>query len=1221
MSFTILVTSQISCITSYGGNNLLDNPNQVRWKFSPEMEVPHIAWAKPLAGKPINASIIAPWYTYRDVVELCQRLSINVNPLMTDGFNQIPMTQQYDCAYPDLGEKPEVWLSLFQKRLQKPADVLVIGKIPWTAFLVNVPGGGWESGRWDSFTVDLRSRIVDKIKAGCGLFYINPYLEEGKNGEKYLYLPTGKLPPLEKGKEWKVPAVGEKIVLKKVDASDEVMRGLTGLKLPELEQKKLTDIVYTGTLGKGRILVVDYSYRFESPRAWPEKEYRKRTYLPDGGFTSAVHHSLVGVSNASKMPCSFEYLMSFTARGILWCAKREPCRIKKIEADMKQGINITVAEQESAGEKLSVELWDASRVIGQLIKKWDNAQSSLTLPELKGGTYFVNVWLKNKKGEIQDWGSVRLYVPFARIPEKLLAAIETREIAPKLDTPIIGEIKIVDKWKSGDILRLSAIDNYGRCLWKYEWNHPSANVPFRITLDPGRSVAVVLKAERLRDGKSLENIEKTICFSSMELDGDFAFILWATAVNYEDRTCRQNMDFCRRLGVDSMLHIPSALRELCLRSNMRLVHYVDRVVWGASADPRNVEFWRQLFRRSAKELAPYAPLAFTFGDETSGAPPSYNIPAPYADQDFHFFLRWMYDKERGNLNLNVLNKTWGTSFKTVDEIKVLPLTELKKQNSLAQWLCEAKWAEWRFQRLLRESMEAAWHEVPMAYYGDEGVGNIAEGWHDYYLLFKDMTICQLYDSTSASGPLFIKSFAPQKSLRGMWTGNYCYYLGSVDEEWMRSRPWRSLFYGMNSEWWWMLSLSVRPDKKPIPAFKQYAEEIAKIKSGPATLLLKAAQPTKPQVGVLYSPNTVHLSEFKCKDNRAHQSALAITCQGLTRTGYAVKVLHQSQLEDSKELDMGYKALILPAILVLSEKQIKTIHEFVKQGGLLIADQIPAQYFNNFGVPYKKDPFRSVFIKGSKENEYALGKGKAILLKESFSLNLLERYKNVLGQTYSEKQNKPLPQIFREWIEEATKCIPPVRISLLDGKPLADAEINTFENGSALYVGIDRNGRYWEGELCRWLKWDWYNEEVEVKLNFSSRSYVYDITHGEYIGQGPEVKVRLTSSPRLFAALPAKIDKVEVFGLQKQHAPGDVIHLNAKVIAVPKPEYSHVLHVSVKNSKGETLPYFEKNIITFNGAGKIDLSLAIDEQPEKYQLVIRDVASGQSFNSHFEIIKK
>ena len=34
-----------------GGANYVENPNQVLWKFSEEMDVPHIAWAKPLAGR------------------------------------------------------------------------------------------------------------------------------------------------------------------------------------------------------------------------------------------------------------------------------------------------------------------------------------------------------------------------------------------------------------------------------------------------------------------------------------------------------------------------------------------------------------------------------------------------------------------------------------------------------------------------------------------------------------------------------------------------------------------------------------------------------------------------------------------------------------------------------------------------------------------------------------------------------------------------------------------------------------------------------------------------------------------------------------------------------------------------------------------------------------------------------------------------------------------
>ncbi len=126
----------------YGASdNFRGNPNQVRWKFSQEMDTPHIAWAKPLPGAPVNATIIAPALAYRDVAELCQRLSVHVTPVMTESYQQIPMLSQYDAAYPDLGDTPDIGMALVQERLQQPADVMVIGKISWSAFRVTVPAG------------------------------------------------------------------------------------------------------------------------------------------------------------------------------------------------------------------------------------------------------------------------------------------------------------------------------------------------------------------------------------------------------------------------------------------------------------------------------------------------------------------------------------------------------------------------------------------------------------------------------------------------------------------------------------------------------------------------------------------------------------------------------------------------------------------------------------------------------------------------------------------------------------------------------------------------------------------------------------------------------------------------------------------------------------------------------------------------------------------------
>ena len=51
-------------------------------RFSMEFETPHIKWAKPFAGGEIKALILDPQWTYREAVELAQRLDVNMIPWM-----------------------------------------------------------------------------------------------------------------------------------------------------------------------------------------------------------------------------------------------------------------------------------------------------------------------------------------------------------------------------------------------------------------------------------------------------------------------------------------------------------------------------------------------------------------------------------------------------------------------------------------------------------------------------------------------------------------------------------------------------------------------------------------------------------------------------------------------------------------------------------------------------------------------------------------------------------------------------------------------------------------------------------------------------------------------------------------------------------------------------------------------------------------------------------
>ena len=1198
-------------------NNFLENPNQPLWQFSPAMDVPHIAWAKPYAGGPLRATVIGPRLDYRDTAELCQRLSLEVVPIITNSYAQITSPDHFDY-YPNLGVTDSAqWLEMIREQLRKPADVLIIGKVLWTAF-----------------PPDIRATMVAKVRGGCGLLYINPALDTDAAGSPALKLLLGDV-----GKDGKASSAGVTVALQHMAPGHSAARNLTGLALPQLEGKDWPEIVYTGSLGQGRVLAVDYAYRIENGNN-NEAACRALTHGgggPYSGGSATVFHHLVGASHAQSLPCAYEYLMGFLAKSALWCGKREPAvRLDDMALEGGKTLQVRIkGGPVAAGIHINMELRDGLGATGAIVQQWDHEAATIPLPALRGGTYFVNAWLRDANGNVLDWGSLRLEIPEPP-GQKFLHDITCAESTPRIGQPIRGEVNVGAEWPAGDMLRLSVMDNFGRCLWQHEIPAAAQRViPYSALCSPGRSVAVTVVAERLHSGAVAERIDKLVCFSGVGLDGDFVSIVWSN-LPYDDRVTRQDLSTFRAHQVDAMMYVSPSMHEACLRENFRLV---GQTMWLTGeqvhcfSDPAALKMWGDEARKVASQYQRFSPLALTYGDEVcyersaDGKGVASDLKQPYSNDAFREFLGSLYNPKGGPLNLARLNAAWGTNFKDAGEIKVRPLDELKKTDSRAQWMCEALLVDWLYQRMQRQLAAITRETLPDTYCGDEGTHSLYSGnGHDYYRLFQDpgLGLAQLYDTWAS--PFFEMSFAQAHSLRGMWTGNYGYYLGEVDDEWMRLFPWRSLFYGMNSAWWWEASLALTNTGKPIPCFAAYAAEIAQIKRGPATLLLQVAKRSPTQVGVVFSPNTINAYTFEHQASGPHPYALATACQGLIRAGYSFKLLHQLQLDDGKELAAGYKALVLPAVIALSDAQLQTIREFVRQGGTLIADQAPDPYFNELGIARQVDPFRSVFSQGANVGEYTFGSGKAFFLKEPFGLSLQERYvggdygrnNNTLGPTYVDTHKQTLAEMFRMFIESGGGCKPPVSVTQADGKVMEHAEISTFTDGPALYVGIARQGRYWEGNQMIWKHWDGYQEKTQATIQFQQAAHIYDVMAGQYLGYGASAEVELASAARLFAALPSKIDGIAVSGVNARYNPGAAIEMTADLKVMAATGHTSVLHVSIRRPGGQSLPCFEQNCLAPKGSASCCIPLALDEAPGPYELVVADVASGVNTAVPFRI---
>ena len=87
-----------------------------------------------------------------------------------------------------------------------------------------------------------------------------------------------------------------------------------------------------------------------------------------------------------------------------------------------------------------------------------------------------------------------------------------------------------------------------------------------------------------------------------------------------------------------------------------------------------------------------------------------------------------------------------------------------------------------------------------------------------------------------------------------------------------------------------------------------------------------------------------------------------------------------QVEQSELLRGGYRVLILPRSSALSAAEAKAIHDFVAQGGMVIADGEPGQFDeHDRRLPQSQVADLFAGARDGKANGHVFGKGKAIYM--------------------------------------------------------------------------------------------------------------------------------------------------------------------------------------------------------------------------------------------------
>ncbi|KPK85647.1 MAG: hypothetical protein AMJ81_03185 [Phycisphaerae bacterium SM23_33] len=295
---------------------------------------------------------------------------------------------------------------------------------------------------------------------------------------------------------------------------------------------------------------------------------------------------------------------------------------------------------------------------------------------------------------------------------------------------------------------------------------------------------------------------------------------------------------------------------------------------------------------------------------------------------------------------------------------------------------------------------------------------------------------------------------------------------------------------------------------------------------------------------------------------------------------------------------GFKVLILPEVLALSDGEAKAIQAFVKAGGTVIADKLPGS-FDEHGKKRDASPLAKLFEDQKRAillDQEMLPYYQQRILPGSKDLALRDTLGGLLTQALGKDRVTP-------------------EVVGADGKPVTGVEVTVWRNGRAELLALHRNPLLRVNELGPQEYKKNLKFEVPVKLSVRRRDATtawFDVRSGSSLGGGKELGVTLPPfEPVFLAALP---------GLGKV-TPLKATVAEGKITVVPD-GYGQgleqcVFHFDFIGPDGKERLVYRSNVACGPKGGQWPLPLALNDAAGKWTLKLRQVATGSALDVPFQ----
>jgi hypothetical protein len=661
-------------------------------------------------------------------------------------------------------------------------------------------------------------------------------------------------------------------------------------------------------------------------------------------------------------------------------------------------------------------------------------------------------------------------------------------------------------------------------------------------------------------------------------------------------------------------------------------------------------------------------------------------------------------------DLEAVNVRWGlmggwktrqgpTGFKSWAEVVAFfkqYYAELAKIRSTEGWNV-APWCDFRnfmdatFASAVRRAAAVCRAEDAAARCATEGgQAPSAFGWYNYQQVVKSVDAIEVYNT--ANNAEIVRSLNADVICIG--TQAFGYTPGKplteedVTEQKRKQRQvWWQMLHGYRAAILWdnleKNNRFVTEDRKLTPAAEAFSGVFHEVRGGLVKLLLNSRR-LHDRIGIHYShasiqvhwllDNLQHARDWLThhNDDRGHLNGIRNSwTKVIEDLGLQYDFVSREQIEAGKLATGEYRAFILPKSLAVSDPEAQQLRDFVRSGGLLIADHAAAtmnehgrdlghgQLDETFGIRRATPQTlgssvtgvagagelqlagrRLAFLKPAEAGvtvttgQALAGSGNVPLVIVNRSGNGLAVYLNLDVHDYGAHRlradiESSLPELV-EGLFGLAQIQPRVRVFGHQGRRVRGVEAACFSNGDCELVALFRNPQFDVEGLGDYaeIRPGRSGEEVdnslletpeEVTVEWPSATQTYDVRARRDLGEVKTAQATLDPwQPLVYARCPGTLPSLRL------ECPTDVrtgssLEITLKAQGPLPPGTLRVAHLDVTLPDGHVYDLYSRNIIVRNATHAERAPLAYNDPKGRWQLRLHDVMSGQTAEAAVNVI--